>query len=324
MKISIVLATYNGAYYVEELIRSVLNNTTPPDEWIIIDDRSSDHTPELVLKCLTGHANVHLTINEQNVGAAKSFIKGTLGTTGDVVFFADQDDVWHADKIERMTRPFERTKELTMTYCDGIITNDKLIPQGETIFSTRKRARLEKGSAREPMDIAGNPDVKGCTAALRGDFLRELFAKSDPSFAEYWGHDHWSALFAYGMGLTEVIPEALLLHRFHAANTSGAVKFDPWSIKHIRKHLRFVRLQRPDHFVRRYGVAIAHAERMGGTFSPALLDALRRSRAFEEERYRLREMKFLGRLRATWALQRGGIYRDHFNGMATWFRDLFL
>lgn len=324
MKVSIVLATYNGALYVEQLVRSILDGSRPPDEWIVIDDRSSDNTPELVSRCLSGQANVELVVNEVNIGAAKSFIKGTLRTTGDVVFFADQDDVWNADKVARMIAPFGNTKDLTMTYCDGLITDSALVPQGTTIFSTRKRARLGKGSAREPMDIAGNPDIKGCTAAMNGDFLRGLFANSDPEFASYWGHDHWSALFAYGTGPTAVIPEALFLHRFHATNTSGAVKFNPWSLKHIRKYLAYARSQRPDHFVRRYGLAIAQAERMGDRFSPALLDALRRFLSFAERRRDLRGSRFPGRLRATWALHREGTYRDHFNGVATWFRDLFL
>ncbi|MBK6542807.1 MAG: glycosyltransferase [Flavobacteriales bacterium] len=324
MKVSVVMATYNGAAYVQEQIDSILTNERPPDELIVVDDGSTDGTLEVLhaVAAMNSSLRVVVLCNERNIGASLTFVRALLGSTGDVVLFADQDDRWHANKIGVLLKCFTDHPGLLMAYSDGSITNAALQPDGRSIFSTRNKAHLALGAARDAQEIAANPDIKGCTMALDGAFARRLFGESDPAFARYWGHDHWAALFALGLGPVDVVQEPLLLHRFHGGNSSGAVRFNPFSASQRRQYVSRARAQESDHFVMRYRLAIAQARRFGPLFAPTLLEALGVLLRLSEQRRDLRSMGPWHRLRAALEVLRSGAYHKHYNGAYTFLRDL--
>ncbi|MBK8339049.1 MAG: glycosyltransferase [Flavobacteriales bacterium] len=326
MTVSVVMATYNGAAYVQEQVDSILTNERPPDELLVVDDGSSDGTMEVLNAIAAKHPSLRVEVlrNERNIGATLTFVRAVLGSTGDIVLFADQDDSWHAHKIGVLLKCFTDRPGLLMAYSDGSITNAALQPDGRSIFSTRNKAHLALGAARDAQEIAANPDIKGCTMALDGAFARRLFGESDPAFAHYWGHDHWAALFALGLGPVEVVLEPLILHRFHGRNASGAVRFNPFSAALRRQYLRAVRAQEADHFVMRYRLAITQAQRFGATFSPMLLEALKELLHLSEQRRDLRTLPTLARIRAALRIHRRGAYDRHYNGVYTLLRDIFL
>ena len=105
LKISIAMATYNGAAYLQEQLDSFLAQTRLPDEVVITDDCSTDETLEII-KGFEESApfNVHWEQNEHNLGYTGNFNKALIKTTGDLVFLSDQDDVWFRDKLEQVER----------------------------------------------------------------------------------------------------------------------------------------------------------------------------------------------------------------------------
>lgn len=103
MKISLVMATYNGAKYLNEQLDSIKNQTLKLDEVIIVDDVSTDDTSYLVEKYISNHQlNWMFIKNKENLGYKGNFKKGLEHASGDVIFLCDQDDIWHLDKVERM------------------------------------------------------------------------------------------------------------------------------------------------------------------------------------------------------------------------------
>ena len=87
MRVSVVLATYNGSEYVEAQLDSVVRQSRPPDEIVVYDDGSSDDT---VARCerLLGAAQITHTIvrGSSNVGVSRAFSEAVRTTAGDVVF----------------------------------------------------------------------------------------------------------------------------------------------------------------------------------------------------------------------------------------------
>ena len=77
MKISIVMATYNGELYIEKQLASICNQTVPPDEIIISDDRSSDNTISII-KSFINKNNIaqktNIYVNNTQLGFAKNFL----------------------------------------------------------------------------------------------------------------------------------------------------------------------------------------------------------------------------------------------------------
>ncbi len=104
-KISVAMTTYNGEKYVESQLQSILTQTLLPDEVIICDDVSTDNTVEIIKTFISSHKldNWYLFINNQNLGWRQNFRNALSKTSGEIIFFADQDDIWLNDKIEHMS-----------------------------------------------------------------------------------------------------------------------------------------------------------------------------------------------------------------------------
>lgn len=102
MKISVVLATYNGEDYIERQITSILNQTILPNEIIITDDGSKDRTLDIIRKFRNYNSNIEwiFTVNKQS-GFVGNFINGIRHSSGDIIFLSDQDDKWKSEKISK-------------------------------------------------------------------------------------------------------------------------------------------------------------------------------------------------------------------------------
>ena len=106
MKTSVVMTVYNGSRYLLEMLDSLRNQTRAIDEVLFFDDRSTDSSREIIQTYISEHklSNWKLIINENNKGWEKNFTNGISAATGDIIFPCDQDDVWHLDKIEKISK----------------------------------------------------------------------------------------------------------------------------------------------------------------------------------------------------------------------------
>jgi glycosyltransferase involved in cell wall biosynthesis len=89
---------YNGARWVEESIRSVLAQTLPPNEFIVVDDGSTDKGPEIVERLAGGHPLIRL-MRKANGGqsAARNF--AVRHSTSAFIALIDQDDRWYPNHL---------------------------------------------------------------------------------------------------------------------------------------------------------------------------------------------------------------------------------
>ena len=102
---TVVITCFNYGHYLEGCLRSVLDQTYGDYEIIVIDDGSTDSTPE-VMKAFSGLSNLRY-IRQENFGQAKAKNRGIKSARGRYVAFLDADDRWERDKLERQVRLFE-------------------------------------------------------------------------------------------------------------------------------------------------------------------------------------------------------------------------
>src|SRR5258708_3955131 len=100
-RISVAMCSYNGARFLREQLESIATQTRLPDELIIFDDRSTDETIEII-DAFVKHARfpVRVEISESTRGATKNFEKAIALCQHEIITLADQDDVWHPNKLE--------------------------------------------------------------------------------------------------------------------------------------------------------------------------------------------------------------------------------
>ena len=224
VKISVVIASYNGAEFLVEQLDSIRKQTMPPDELIICDDRSKDDTVKVAEEYIKGYNlenRWHVTINEYNMGYADNFDNAAKQASGELIFFSDQDDVWNLDKIEVMTKIMVEHPECKVLCSDYIpwYTGENA-PQAPKSVTDRMpdNGVLEEIKLKKKSVYIG---ALGCCMCVRRDFYKSI---SSYRF-NGWAQDDrmWKmAQCAHGC---LILHKNLIKHRIHGNNTSTYGKY---------------------------------------------------------------------------------------------------
>ena len=125
--LSVALCCCNGEKYIEQQLRSIIEQELPVDEIIVSDDRSIDSTLEVV-RSVAQETNIAIRIltndTAQNYGVCANFEKAIAATRGDVIFFSDQDDVWLSNKTKVITSWFSANPTKEMVFSNAWLIDD--------------------------------------------------------------------------------------------------------------------------------------------------------------------------------------------------------
>ncbi len=105
--VSVIIPTYNSAAILPDAVDSVLCQTQPPAEIVIVDDGSCDETP-IVCAAYAGRARY---LRQENAGASAARNTGIAASTGDWLAFLDADDLWEPHKLERQLEALAQNPE---------------------------------------------------------------------------------------------------------------------------------------------------------------------------------------------------------------------
>jgi len=115
IRFSVIMANYNYGHYLDEAIQSVLQQTYPADEIIIVDDGSTDHSRELLIEKYQQHPGIKI-IFQDNAGQMAAFDRGYAACTGDVIAFLDTDDRYDPHYLEKIAAVYEQ-------HVDAVLVN---------------------------------------------------------------------------------------------------------------------------------------------------------------------------------------------------------
>lgn len=215
MKVSVVMATYNGEKYLEQQIQSILTQTLKPDEIIVCDDVSTDGTIA-ILKKYQQQGQLTYVVNDHRLGFIDNFKKAVaLAADTNYVSLSDQDDEWLPDKLERsvaLLQKIDNSKIPCLVYTDLM-----WIDQDQKILNSSFLNVVGQDKYQHNLQtlLFGNL-VTGCTT-LMNPALKRLFAEI-PN--DIYFHDAWMALMAFTFGRAECVKLPLVKYRKHENNVS--------------------------------------------------------------------------------------------------------
>jgi teichuronic acid biosynthesis glycosyltransferase TuaG len=99
--VSIITPLYNAGLFIAEAYKSVVNQTYTNWEWIIVDDRSTDNSFEIINKLAENESRIIISQNPVNSGSGVTRNKAIEIAKGSIIAFLDSDDTWHPEKLER-------------------------------------------------------------------------------------------------------------------------------------------------------------------------------------------------------------------------------
>lgn len=121
MKISVIIPAYNSAAFITDAVRSILDQSQPVNEIVIVDDGSTDAT-QTVVESLSGPI---IYIKQPNQGPSTARNTGIDAAKNDWIAFLDADDQWTPNKIERQLNVLQNYPELVLIAGDmAEIDND--------------------------------------------------------------------------------------------------------------------------------------------------------------------------------------------------------
>ncbi len=248
MKLSVAMATYNGARYIEEQLNTLLNQSLKVDEVIISDDCSSDDTEKIVRGFIEKnnlHDSWRFEVNSHNLGYAANFMNALNKTTGDYVFFCDQDDLWVPERVEHMLKAMESNENIALLGSEFepfACTEDAPKPHAWEIKTFKNDGSIEKLEFNPANIFIG---CQGCTMCMRRSFLEKI----KDYWYKNWAHDEYVWKLALCMDGLYFLHETTLKRRLHSDNVTlhkehkneQRIKYLEDLLKSHRKTLEFAR-----------------------------------------------------------------------------------
>ena len=198
-KVSVIIPVHNGAAFLRETLSSVLGQTRPPNEVIVVDDGSSDGSYEVAAE----FARDLRYLRKENGGPASARNFGIAASTSPFLSFIDQDDLWHPAKLERQIACFEQDSELDLCYTLVDLFWHPALAEEERAYRDHRRSRNVPGYTM-PTLLARR------TAFDRVGPLDEGLIFGD-------GTD-WAMRAMHGGLRIKLLPDVLLYHRMHRQN----------------------------------------------------------------------------------------------------------
>lgn len=222
-RIDILLATYNGAAFLEAQLESIAAQTH--EDWRLIarDDGSTDRTPEILSAFQARHAGrvEILADGDGNLGLVQNFSRLMEHSDAPYAAFCDQDDVWIPEKLELcLAKMCELEREHGAETPLLVFTDLAVVDEDLNVIdrSFWHYANLRPDRCNSLNRLLLQNVVTGCTALMN----RCLVARVVPIPSGAHVHDWWVALVVSAFGKLAYVTRPTVLYRQHGRNLLGA------------------------------------------------------------------------------------------------------
>ncbi|MGB5340369.1 MAG: glycosyltransferase [Gammaproteobacteria bacterium] len=206
---------YNAALYVQEAITSVLHQTHPYTEIIVVDDGSDDDSPDIVKSLADAHPDRIILKHQNHQGPYPARNLGLRHCRGDFVAFLDADDWWREDCLERLLTALQKHKA-DLAYCGWQNVGENAPSQEPYIPPAYEK--------QDPVAAF----LRGCpwpihAALVRLPVLHEVNGFSERCYSSM-DYDIWLRILGHTRNITRVT-EVLAYYRWHGSGQISATKW---------------------------------------------------------------------------------------------------
>jgi len=220
-EIDVLLATCNGAQFLEQQLDSLFSQTFQNFHLIVRDDCSDDSTLDIVERFRSRYSDsVEIHRNALRQGACRNFSLLTQQSVAPYFAFCDQDDIWHPHKLELSLAAMKTIEQRHGTDTPAIVFTDvAIVNEGAEIISPSlwQAMRVVPERLTFGSELVQNL-VTGCT--VLGN--RSLLKLGSPVSADAYMHDYWFGLVATAFGVVCPLRNVTANYRQHCNNAIGA------------------------------------------------------------------------------------------------------
>jgi glycosyltransferase involved in cell wall biosynthesis len=207
--VSILLPTYDGAIHLREQIESILDQTLTDFELLIVDDGSTDDTPEICRHYERQDGRIRILESKGNRGQKARLLELAHAARAPLIAISDQDDVWHRDK---MTLLRDRLGDRGLTFG----RSELIDATGRQLNGTLAERFGPLPAPEDRLSLLFVPRISGHALLVRREIVTDMAFRRFPPFDWLLGLD---ALFSTGLAY---VHDAIVYHRLHGGNQCNA------------------------------------------------------------------------------------------------------
>ena len=235
---SVVMPCFNAERYLDEAVRSVMGQTLPGVELIVVDDGSSDRSPQIVAALQREFGDRIAAVSQANAGPYAARNRGLAQARGEFVAFLDADDWWAPDCLQKLHAALADDPDAALAYCGW---QNVGLPGGRGAPYVPPDYELEDKAARFLRAAAPWPIH---AALVRRSVMQEVggFDLDLPTCMDY---DLWLRI---GVARRiRLVPEVLAFYRHHQGGQITSTQWrqarNSWIVKRkfVRQHPQLVR-----------------------------------------------------------------------------------
>lgn len=250
--VSVVMSVYNGADDLHRAVSSILNQTFGDFEFIIVDDGSSDRTPEILREFANRDSRIRV-VTQENLGLTKALIHGCELSVGKYIARQDADDISMPDRFQKQVDLLESNSDVVLASCFAEYRG----PKNELLMVVTRETDPEKATPQLLNEKQG-PPAHGSTMFRRDSYFHVGGYRSE----FYYGQDADLWLRMCEHGLVGFVGEVLYRYSFQPGNISGAHEHYQAAFGRIGQECRSARRDgRSEHFILEQGARLAEEVR---------------------------------------------------------------
>ena len=208
------MATYNGDRYIAKQISSILPQLHNEDELIICDDCSTDSTVSIVNNYVDGR--LKLIENSIQLGVIENFNKCIGLAKNEIIFLADQDDIWMFDKVKKTLNTFYKYPKVTL-----VLSNAQVIDDTDKVVKglfLKFHSAVNIGFIRALKNIIKN-NYLGAGISFKKNMTKYIL----PIPSDVPMHDMWIGIVNDIYGKTYYLDKPLIAYRRHSRNVTSGI-----------------------------------------------------------------------------------------------------
>ena len=218
--VSIIMPAWNAEKTIQDAIRSVIKQTEPNWELIVLDDHSEDGTYKRIRWFAARDNRIRIYRNPVNLGVSKTRNRGVKEAKGKWIAFLDSDDIWRADKLEKQLCMIEQKKNVDLVFTGSVFMRGW--EQSENNRSREKTNFILSYYQKAPKTITYKELLKqnliSCSSVVvKKELLMKYPMKQDIMHEDY---ATWLEILRAG-GKAYGINEPLLIYRISGKSRSG-------------------------------------------------------------------------------------------------------
>ena len=254
--VSVIIPNYNHARYLDQRIQTVLNQTYQNFEVIILDDKSTDNSLDVIAKYQNNPHIAQVVVNEQNSGSTfKQWDKGIHLAKGEIVWIAESDDYCELNMLEELVKAYTRKKNVVVAFSSYVLFSD----EGYISRNKTRKSRYYTGLHFIRNKMAQTNAIMNASGAI---FRKSTYYCISKNFLRYQSagdYLFWVEMMAFGNIV--VVNKNLTYFRLQSSSVTGTNRTKGITDKECKKIIDFIDLTYHLSFLQKWKAYAVNAQR---------------------------------------------------------------